>query len=578
MNSSNFFLALALTLVVCCLCTTKAPADELASAPAETWSAAAQDYLSRRYPATIAEVRVDDNHARITGNAPHVAGTLAIAEYSLSADVFVGDGTVIRAQPLWVSEPLGAPGAFAIDIPRQAPVGGGERNRLLSKWCVVRSTDGGWELASHARYADVVAPRADLPAAALRHKKGLGGFSADRGFVSDLDELDVACVTVNIPLTFLRSEPGPGRTPHPFDGRMYFVDDAAIGRLDRTLRETSTRNIVVLAILLVPPPGQYPDPAIGAVMPHPDYEPPGVFAMPNVIDNEGLAAYAAAVDVLAERYSRPGTPLGRIHHWIVHNEVDASKTWTNAGAKPIGKYVDLYHKSLRTVQLVARQYDAHAQVLASLTHSWIEPSEPDGFSVKAMLDRLIAWSQTEGDFPWGLAYHPYPQSLFEPATWRDEGATFAMDTPYITFKNIEVLAAWARRRESQYLGQQPRAIHLTEQGFNSPDYGDDALRRQAAAMAYSWKKVADLPEVNSMEYHNWIDHRDEGGLRIGLRKFPDDADDPGGKKPIWDVFRALGTKDEERACKFALPIVGVDAWDQVVFRGVIGDAANDATR
>jgi hypothetical protein len=570
--------AVALSLTIHSPCAINAFAVESASASADAWSAASRDYLSQPYAAAITEVRVDDDFVRISGNVPDLEGTLAIAEFSLSADNFLTDGADTRAKPLWVSEPLSAPGAFTIEVARKAPDGNGERNRLLSKWCIVRAAAGNWELASHAHYADDVAPRADLPAPALRHKKGLGGFSADRGFVSDLDDLDVACVTVNIPLTFLRSEAGPGRTAHRFGGQTFFVDDASLAHLDRTLRETASRDIVVLAILLVPPPGQFPDPAMGALMPHPDYEPPGIFAMPNVNDDGGLMAYAAAVDVLADRYARPGSPFGRIHHWIVHNEVDAGKTWTNAGGKSVDQYVDLYHKSLRAVQLVARQYDKHAVALASFTHSWIEPSEPEGFSVKTMLDQLIAWSRAEGDFPWGLAYHPYPQSLFEPATWRDEGATFAMDTPNITFKNIEVLVAWARRRQSQYLGQQPRAIHLTEQGFNSRDYGDDALRQQAAAMAYAWKKIADLPEINSMEYHNWIDNRAEGGLRIGLRKFPDDADDPGGKKPIWDVFRALGTPDEDRACAFALPVVGVDAWDQVILRGAIGDAANDAAR
>jgi hypothetical protein len=297
-----------------------------------------------------------------------------------------------------------------------------------------------------------------------------------------------------------------------------------------------------------------------------------------VSHGDGLAAYAAAVDVLAERYSRPDKPFGRIHHWIVHNEVDAGRTWTNAGAKSIDEYVDLYHKSLRTVQLVVRQYDQRSQALASFTHSWIEPSEPEGFSAKAMLDRLIAWSRAEGDFDWGLAYHPYPRSLFEPATWRDEGATFALDTPYITFKNIEVLTAWARQPACQFRGQQTRAIHLTEQGFNSQDYSDGALRQQAAAMAYAWKKVAALPEIQSVEYHNWIDNRDEGGLRIGLRRFPDDADDPGGKKPIWDVFRALAAPDEERVCAFALPKVGVETWNEVIYRGAIIGVANESSK
>lgn len=36
-------------------------------------------------------------------------------------------------------------------------------------------------------------------------------------------------------------------------------------------------------------------------------------------------------------------------------------------------------------------------------------------------------------------------------------------------------------------------------------------------------------------------------LRIGLRKYPDEPGDPSGKKPIWHLYRALGTAGEEEA-------------------------------
>jgi hypothetical protein len=533
------------------------------------------DYLRRQFPALITEVVVGSDQISISGHIDQVDGSLALAEAPLSSPSWPSTDGLLEADPLWVSEPLESSAPFHVVLPRR--VGGEDaalRDRLLSKWRIVRRTDAGWELASHARFADVVMPRSNLQPKIPRHKKGLGGFSADRGFVSDLDDLDIACVTVNIPLTFLHSTPDAGRTAHAFSGRTYYVDDAAIARLDQTLRQTAARDIVVLAILLVPPPEQFPDPAIGQRMTHPDYAPPGIYAMPNVSDPAGLAVYAAAIDVLAERYTRADDSPGRIHHWIVHNEVDAGRTWTNAGAKGLAEYVDLYHLSMRTVSLVARQYDEHADVLASLTHSWTRPAEEHGLPAQDVLERLLDFSRAEGDFSWGVAYHPYPQSLLEPATWRDADCPHSLDAPFITFKNIEVLAAWARQPSTWYRGERPRDIHLSEQGFHSADYGDEALQLQAAAMAYAWKKVAALPEIRTFEYHNWIDNRHEGGLRIGLRRFPDDETDPGGKKPIWELYRALGTAEEDRACEFALPLVGVDSWDDVVYRGEIAGATD----
>ncbi len=107
---------------------------------------------------------------------------------------------------------------------------------------------------------------------------------------------------------------------------------------------------------------------------------------------------------------------------------------------------------------------------------------------------------------------------------------------------------------------------LSEKVPNSPDYSVRALQEQAAALAYVWPKIRRLDTIEGFQFHNWIDNRREGGLRIGLRRFPDDADDPFGRKPIWHVYRALDTPDESKATAFALPIIGVKDWPEVPYR------------
>ena len=66
--------------------------------------------------------------------------------------------------------------------------------------------------------------------------------------------------------------------------------------------------------------------------------------------------------------------------------------------------------------------------------------------------------------------------------------------------------------------------------------------------------------------HGWFDQRGEGGLRIGIRRFPDDKDDPSGRKPAWFVFQAFGTDREEEAFEFAKKIIGIDSWDQIIYK------------
>ena len=66
-----------------------------------------------------------------------------------------------------------------------------------------------------------------------------------------------------------------------------------------------------------------------------------------------------------------------------------------------------------------------------------------------------------------------------------------------------------------------------------------------------------------------MDNRGEGGLRIGLRRFPDDTDEPLGKKPIWYVYQALGTPKEAEATAFAKPIIGIQDWSEIRHKGEI---------
>ncbi|MFZ9791624.1 MAG: DUF5722 domain-containing protein, partial [Gemmataceae bacterium] len=119
----------------------------------------------------------------------------------------------------------------------------------------------------------------------------------------------------------------------------------------------------------------------------------------------------------------------------------------------------------------------------------------------------------------------------------------------------------------QFLGKQNRTLHLTEQGFNSPDYSEKSLKDQAAGMAYGWNKVKRLPSITMVHYHNWVDNRHEFGLRIGLRKFPDEPGDPLGKKPIWHFLKAADTTGEAETAKPYLPWIGIQNWEQIMHKG-----------
>jgi len=73
-----------------------------------------------------------------------------------------------------------------------------------------------------------------------------------------------------------------------------------------------------------------------------------------------------------------------------------------------------------------------------------------------------------------------------------------------------------------------------------------------------------LDGIDAFQWHNWIDNRLEDGLRIGLRRFPDDTTDPGGKKLVWYAYQAADTDQEDAVFEPYKSIIGISNWSEVV--------------
>ena len=513
-------------------------------------------YLAQNYPSAIDSVECDGTEILVHG---HIAGfpNAMLAEIPMWEDV-----TQLK-HPYLQSISLGLDHRFSA---LQSLETGDHHDPLLSAWAVVtKNKDGSFQLLSAAHYIDSQKPRADLSPAAPASRKGLGGCPVDH---PDMAELGISTITFNIVLNQVFS--GDSRTgiKCTYAGKTWYVNPAVLDQMDHDLQTAYKHGWMVSAIVLIRPPGNPPDLWTRDAA-CPDSDPPGVFVLPNFTSRDGVEAYAAAMNFLAERYSRPDGKYGRIHHWIMHNEINGGFYWSNAGTIKMQTYLDIYQKSMRVAYLMARQYDANAQPFISLDHFWTGAPDARSYRGRDLLDRLVAVSRKEGDFQWGIAYHPYAEDLRNPRTWEDAHATFDYNTFVITFKNLEVINAYAERPDVAYRGTTPRLIELTEQGLNSPDYGPKSQTDQAAGMAYAWEKMRPLKNICAFDYHNWRDDRDEGGLMIGLRKYPDDKADPGGTKLIWDLYRSMDTADWNKTSAPYLQVVGVHDWSDIHYTGEI---------
>ena len=347
-------------------------------------------------------------------------------------------------------------------------------------------------------------------------------------------------------------------------------DARYLEHLDRQIKPLSDAGVVVSLILLYYRSGNE---TLDKLMLHPEYDPaaPNKLTAFNLTTPESAAAFAACVEFLARRYSPADSKHGRVWNYIVGNEVNSHWFWYNMGRVPMEELADNYLAAVRACHTAVRKHSANARVFISLEHHW-NIRYPGGDEKQAFAGRPFVEyfakkardPEQGGDFDWHIAFHPYPENLFECRTWNDKSATDSPETPRITFKNIEQLTEFVRRPEHLYKGQ-PRRIILSEQGFHSPDTAEGQLL-QAAAYAYACQKIRNLDGIDSFILHRHVDHGHEGGLNLGLwtrnRQSRNPAE-PLAKKRIYEVFKAADTPAWKEAFQFALPVIGIEHWSDL---------------
>ena len=101
--------------------------------------------------------------------------------------------------------------------------------------------------------------------------------------------------------------------------------------------------------------------------------------------------------------------------------------------------------------------------------------------------------------------------------------------------------------------------------FRSP--GAEGELKQAAAYAYAYKRAEALPGIDSFILHRHVDHGAEGGLNLGLwtrRTDNGSMADPAKKKRIYEVFQKAGGPEQEEAFRFALEVIGIKSWAEIL--------------
>ncbi|MBP5781552.1 MAG: hypothetical protein J6X34_10025, partial [Clostridia bacterium] len=314
---------------------------------------------------------------------------------------------------------------------------------------------------------------------------------------------------------------------------------------------------------------------------HPDYDagdPNALISAFNMKTEDGIAYYAAFVEFLVTRYTRPDGKYGRAAGAIIGNEVDMAGIWGNAGDITLSKYMAEYSEAMRLAWQIGRKYCSHFRVYISLTNNWntFNQNRLRFYTAKSSLEELAARTAAEGDFDWCVAYHPYPENLFWPDFWHDRQAEFTFSTPHVSFRNMEVVEAFLAQPQFLYKGN-PRRIVFSEQGFNSmtgPLARNSELDGEAGVVL-AYMKARNMKTVDMFTHHSSVDNPDEFGLNLGLIHH-------GGKpKPDYYAFMAMDTDKEPEYVEKARKRIGEDLFDYLLHPVIAGDprpADNDLNK
>lgn len=391
-------------------------------------------------------------------------------------------------------------------------------------------------------------------------------------------KLNIQQGRVDISLPGLMSTvPTEDTIPYEFNGKTYYFIRSMVERIDKQMQ-----SVPITTMILLNAPRTFDSTGEKALLDkviHPgfDWEFPSAFISAfNTETEEGLNYYGAFVEFLVERYTRPDKKYGCAVGAIISNEVNSQYVWGNAGEMPVDAYMKEYTEAMRLAWICGKKHCSHFRVYISLDHFWqitnFSATEPNRYySGRSMVELLNRYATAEGNFDWGIAYHPYPENLNFPDFWNDRAPSFSFDTPKITFKNMEVLEAFLSQEEYLYHGKLRRVV-FSEQGFNSQNGSMQSITEKQAAAAYvlAYMKARKMKCVDMMTHHACIDHPDEFGLNLGIFRYdstkPENVGEP---KPIFESFMAMDTPDEPAVVEKARAFIGEEMFDLILNPSII---------
>lgn len=409
-------------------------------------------------------------------------------------------------------------------------------------------------------------PEGNAEFTAFRLDTGIKGILPDFEKISagELEELGIQQVVYNMCVDDIcAAEWDPDAICFAYNGKNWYFDKTAIENYDTMTDYFNNAGIQMTMVLLNQSTGMFSQDLVHPLAAGGDC--PG-YAL-NVTDTAGVEHLKAIGAFLGQRYSGQ-CGYGQIDNWVLGNEVNARTSWWYTSSDSLDVNVGAYVKAFRILYNEMKAMNANVRIYNSIDQEWNRKSNPGSFLAKEYLDRFNYYMNREGNIDWGLSFHPYNSPLYDPYAWNGPAVWVkeSITTPYITMQNIDILIDYMHRSDFLNPAGQVRSISLAEIGYTS-SFG---TAPQEASVAYGYLKAASIPDIDAFLLFRHKDdaHEMESNLALGL------CDLNGNKKPAYDIYRDLGTINENVAKARASEIIGMDI-DEMISQNIIWTRSGD---
>lgn len=433
-------------------------------------------------------------------------------------------------------------------------------SRLYSKFAVAVKSGGAFVQITDTAYIT-------NPEAIAKHTMTYPAGASKKGLLvaptqyqtGEIEDLGIKQVTYDVPINRLFGPTTNGSYPtinYKYNGKNYQFDGFVVAQYDHVFKTLTQKGVVVTAILL----NELDPTCMQTTHPLARTQTTSPYYMFNASDETGVEHLAAAASFLSSRYSDIG--VGRVHNWIIGNEITARSQWNYIAPMDVTTYTEEYAKALRVFYTAIKSNNANARVFISLDQTWNRNlTDGTGYDGKDIVDALSMNSMSHGNFDWGVAIHPYGVPLTWSPFWAMPPQYAAMklvtndeNTPMITAANLAVFTDYMCKPQNLSVTGAPRNMMVSEVGFPSAQ-GENY---QAAAIAYAYYQAAYNQHIDAFILARDIDSPTElaQGLNMGLKN----AD--GSYKFSYSVYQSIDTNPA--VAEFAKALIGISDWSQVV--------------